>query len=364
MSLNFPKTILIVCEGQENEPSYFRKIRDILISKDLDIVIDIRPRPIVKPKKKRFKARPGGRLREIQNADVLVPVCEIEEKYRAQPTRYVREAQIGLEEEIYDEVWAVFDKDGHARHQEAFELSEVLINQKKVNIGFNSISFEQWILLHFEYNTTPFQRSMCRTVISKDNKEYHFCGTTIHHSDCQGINCVCGRIVERSYLGYENSKKSFLFDDYFPNTNTAIINAIALRNSYSGTITPIYNLNPYTNIDRLVYKLLHLDSYDFNWFTFDIEQEHKRTRFSLTKNAQILTVNLINDSNLRQIYPVDTFVLFNINADIVSCGTRTMINPDDQADFTIDLLSFTQFQPVYIGFKINDEQFLVSELPI
>ena len=78
------------------------------------------------------------------------------EKYedvKAVPLRYVALAQmIEEEKEMYEELWAVFDKDDHSHHKEAYEKAKDEVNGKKVNIGFTSRSFEHWLLLHFEKN--------------------------------------------------------------------------------------------------------------------------------------------------------------------------------------------------------------------
>jgi hypothetical protein len=107
-----------------------------------------------------------------------------------------------LEDGTYSEVWAVFDKDGHPNHEEAFNLASTDIAGKKVNIAFTSIAFEYWILLHFESNDTAFVKSMCR-----QGKEYYYCGLESHADDCIGAKCVCGRIVTTGYLTYKERQK-------------------------------------------------------------------------------------------------------------------------------------------------------------
>jgi YHS domain-containing protein len=184
MTRQFNKTILIVCEGEGSEPSYFYYIKGILLKENLDISITIKPKPKEEEKQdeETFTLRDGGKRRSLRKPIKELVLVDIEDEFKAQPTRYVREAQMGLEDGTYAEVWAVFDKDGHPNHEEAFELASTDIAGKKVNIAFTSIAFEYWILLHFESNHTAFVKSMCR-----QGKEYYYCGLKSHKDDCHRV---------------------------------------------------------------------------------------------------------------------------------------------------------------------------------
>jgi hypothetical protein len=234
-----------------------------------------------------------------------------------------------LEDNTYDEVWAIFDKDGHPKHQEAFELSDEIIGGKKVNIAFNSIAFEYWILLHFESNSTPFLKSMCRQA-----KEPLNCGSNKHHNDCQGASCVCGRIVNQTFLDYEAGKKSFDFKKFHPNVNSAIERAILLRKSYIGNTNPIYKLNPYTNTDRLVYKLLHLDKFDLFWFQFNEIQSQDSLAITFNYQNQIVDIMVNKVGNATIIITPDLICLFDIDGNKLDKGQRNVMTADT---FTISI---------------------------
>jgi hypothetical protein len=358
MSKQYHKTILIVCEGEGTEPDYFKEIRDILLLNEVDVAIEIKPRPKEKFKKEKFKLRKGAVKREIRKPEIVLPISEIEDKYIAQPTRYVREAQIGLEDNTYDEVWAIFDKDGHPKHKEAFELADVNVGGKKVNIAFNSIAFEYWILLHFESNSTAFIKSMCR-----EAKEPFNCGSNNHQNDCQGANCVCGRIVTQNFLDYEAGKKSFNFKKFHPNVNRAIERAILLRKSYIGNTNPIYKLNPYTDTDRLVYKLLHLDKFDLFWFQFNEIQSQDSLAIAFNYQNQIVDIVVNKVGNTTIILTTDLFCLFDINGNKLDSGQREVMT-GDVFTFSIDLNAIQNFNPLFIGIRKNDQEYLITELPI
>jgi hypothetical protein len=358
MSKKYHKTILIVCEGEGTEPDYFKEIRDILLQNEVDVAIDIKPRPKEKFKKEKFKLRKGAKKKEIQKPEIVLPICEIEDKYTAQPTRYVREAQMGLEDNTYDEVWAIFDKDGHPKHKEAFELAEEIIGDKKVNIAFNSIAFEYWILLHFENNQTAFIKSMCR-----EAKEPLNCGSNKHQNDCQGGSCVCGRIVTQTFLNYEDDKKSFDFKKYNPNVNDAIRRAILLRKSYISNTNPIYKLNPYTDTDRLVYKLLHLDKFDLFWFRFNEIQSHDSLAINFNYQNQIVDITINKVGHATTILTPDLFCLFDIDGNKFDIGQRIVMTGDPFV-FSINLSVIQSFTPLYIGIRKSEKEYYITELPI
>ena len=63
---------------------------------------------------------------------------------------------------VYDEVWVFFDKDGHPKAKEAFEMARITeIDGKKINIAFSSRCFEYYLLLHFERKHPEFHNPVC-----------------------------------------------------------------------------------------------------------------------------------------------------------------------------------------------------------
>lgn len=192
-------TIFIACEGKNTEPIYFEKI-----------------------------------MEEIEEQDVYALTIypdKSEETHISHALGLVQEARSRINE--FDEVWVVFDKNGYTKHKEAFDLANELINGKKVNIAFSSIAFEQWVLLHFIKSATPFAKS--------------------------------AHIVEELRAkGYfpEYEKKAYIDTYSFLKDKTlqAIENSAWLRHELekSGSLPTarIYELNPYTDVEVLVRRLL------------------------------------------------------------------------------------------------------------
>jgi len=355
------KTILIVCEGGGTESSYFESIRDNLIDQKIDVKITISPIPKNENLEKSYP-RKGAKKRTLKKIDIKAEIelrkYEIEKEYKAQPIRYVREAQMGLEDGSFEEVWAVYDKNGHPRHKEALELASREVMGKKVNIAFSSISFEYWILLHFEKCISPFTKSKCR-----EGDFFYECGTKVHAKDCMGESCVCGYLVSKQYISGSLKKKQFLLSE-LPSYSEAIRNAAYLRSHQLkiNSNQPIYEINPITTVDRLVFKLLNYPI-NYCWFELDADQKikHENILIFVQKFRDSISFVIKNINVQRFILNEGFFVLINPKGEIYSFGTREII--DNESKSLIVLFRDLQnFDPVYFGFKTGENEYHFSDL--
>ena len=103
-------SIYIVCEGTNTEPIYFKAIAE-------DVVKEYRV--TVYPSEDQIKASKKEGESIKTDAVNLVKIAK-------------REREINN----YDEVWAVFDKDGYTKHKEAFLYAK----KHGVNLAFSSIA--------------------------------------------------------------------------------------------------------------------------------------------------------------------------------------------------------------------------------
>jgi RloB-like protein len=107
---------LIVCEGEKTEPYYFKGFR--------------------------------------------VPKVVIEIKGAAgDPTRLVNSAKKLADEDEYDQIWCVFDRDEGAWTAQNF--NNALQNAKTYNfqVAYSNECFELWYILHFQFLNTGLPRS-------------------------------------------------------------------------------------------------------------------------------------------------------------------------------------------------------------
>lgn len=254
--------IVIVCEGTETEYDYFTGLKNYLGDSGKYYTIKIVPTKelegIQGGSRQRRNRKLNGDRDTLRYYEQVEESRDLYEKYHKQPTRYVRDAQLFLKDSVYTEAWAVFDNDDFPDLENAFRLASTDDN---LNIAYSSISFEEWLLHHFERNAKVFDRSDCKT----DNKSMD-CNKD---EGCRGEHCVAGRLRAQGYLpDYKKNNKDIkkkVREDFFIQTRNhleqARINAAWLRHLQDG---PIYERNPYTDVDRLVSRLLGLDK-EYVW---------------------------------------------------------------------------------------------------
>lgn len=143
----------------------------------------------------------------------------------------VKEAKNAKELPI-DKAWIVYDKDGYTKHAETFDMAKA----NGIKIAFSSISFEYWILLHFEYTNRPFEKSE----------------DIIHH------------LKKQNYIDYRKGSRC-VFTQTKEHLDTAKSNARRIReyqkkSNLSGV--GIFHYNPYTNIDKLIDEIEELKEKD------------------------------------------------------------------------------------------------------
>lgn len=294
--------IVIVCEGTETEYDYFTGLKNYLGDSGkyytIKIVPTKDPEGIQGGNRQRKNRKLNGDRDTLRYYEQVEESRELYDKYHKQPTRYVREAQLFLKDNIYTEAWAVFDNDDFPDLENAFKLAST---DDKLNIAYSSISFEEWLLHHFERNAKVFDRSECKA----DDKSID-CNKD---KGCRGEHCIAGRLRAQGYLpdykknNKEDKKKDR--EDFFIQTRShleqARINAAWLRHLQDG---PIYERNPYTDVDRLVSRLLGLDKeyvwvrlgeeFKYNGATILVEKENDEVRIRSKNFCVIGKENMIN----------------------------------------------------------------------
>jgi hypothetical protein len=190
--------VLIVCEGGNTEPNYFRELRDAfrLNTANIEIVGE----------------ECGSAPRNVVSFAI--------EKYK--------------QEKEYDRVYCVFDKDRHPTYNEALDrVHNARLGRGHTIHAITSVPcFEIWLLLHFHYTTRGFG--------------IRGAGTSI-----------CDEVIEqlqRDLPGYTKGMQG-LFRRLQGGLDQAIQNAARLKahNLSAGTD------NPSTEVDRLVEYLRDLN---------------------------------------------------------------------------------------------------------
>lgn len=226
-----PKAIFIACEGRSTEKNYFQMIGE-LFGDELNYTLTVYP-------------------------------DENEAKPKSDPLGLINEA-ISRKDEGFDEFWAVYDKDGYTKHEDSFKLAK----DNDINIAFSSIAFEEWVLMHFEHSSNKFDKSDCKN----EKEKYLECGTHKNVDDCSGARCVAGYMrMNKLFPEYSKSAYKSIYPFLKDKTETAITNSARLRFTMREEIKKekdqLFNINPYTDVDILVKRLI---GYDKNHHYFKV----------------------------------------------------------------------------------------------
>lgn len=195
----------------------------------------------------------------------------------------------------YDHKWVVIDRDGHANLGLAFDEAR----RNKVHIAFSHIAFEVWLLLHFERNATPFKRADCKDSTTK--RKSLLCGTANPYpGDCTGKTCVAGYLRTNQWLpdyGKDRRTARAVAEKILqePQLTLALQNAAWVRAQHQSIRqTHLWDLNPYTDVDRLVRFLLNTPE-EYHWGTLGKPfLLPKKFALTVTQNPGTLCVSYEN----------------------------------------------------------------------
>ncbi len=307
-------SILFVCEGTVTEPVYFQELEKYLNSNFANIYPDgikfiIYPFP---PEHKDVINNETLFTRKKQKLNFQVPSKEIngeiEEKYYAEPIRWVRLAQIIGQEGCYDEMWAIFDYDNRSEKllSDAFELAVNNAGEKKVKIAFSSYSFEYWILLHYQLYQLNLTKSECK---DSNGKEIGCCRIIGLENCCDGEICLGGYLRKNNFeAGYFNKTNNV---DYLKSLNknlkTAVYNALYIENLEKNIVLEPWQIKPFTSVHKIILSLtrnlnyIHWN-YNNNKITsayLDIEINFKSEKFTLHFKPNNKKTILIDSDNIN-----------------------------------------------------------------
>ena len=297
--------IRIVCEGDKTEPLFFTSLCNKYCT-DKD-ALDVRtiPQPDIPEEEESDNPSRGnykGKKRKTKNGEKPAEEAEIP---GVPPLKWVLYARQILSEGV-DESWAVYDKDKHPKHEEAWIEANKIIDGKKVNIAFSSRSFEYYLLLHFEYIYHCFNETECG---EKQNgkKRLFECGTGKYpDKDCDGKNCINGYARKRGY--WQETKSS---ESTFPLVEDKLIkgmvNACRLRaESDAKTQEPVYKRNPYTNVDMLVGRLIGKETIGYGQ-SFTCNEHGSNWSVKLHEDA----LNITNHKNGIELFGKGLFAIYD-----------------------------------------------------
>lgn len=329
-------TIYIACEGAVSEKEYFEAIRDE-VQELWDVYIDIYPK-------------------NAQSPNDAMSLVSLAQKKTAK----------------FKEVWAVFDKDGDVPTA-ALNEATIVKNGKIVNIGYSSIAFEHWVLLHFEKNNTAFLKSDCKEEATED---HFYCGRPgdDHPEDCRGLRCAANRVRE-NYISEYNKKGGFNLYSQIKHRNERVLeNAAWLRHRMGSDIEAVNNaeINPYTNLDILL-RRLHNNTEKIFWGNLNQTYSNGDIDISVSYTAPLIIITLINngvdrfflnhnekdyfflsndEGEIGELEFVDSEIINNTSTHAVKTAKTLSFFQNDTVVIRFNSIPSIQF-PLYLNFKQN-----------
>ncbi len=190
--------LLIVCEGKETEPNYFRGLREEeTVRQRFSVMVQ--------------EGKGGSCLAVVQQA--LAEQEKAAARWRA-----------------FDEVWCVFDVERIGQRHQVMKV-RTLAGQHGIRLALSNPSFECWLLAHFVKTSRPFADSA--KVIEALNKHWR-------------------TAFERDYE--KNDEQ--LYARLRGRTQTAIANARSVRKQDRAFSSEIVDCNSATAVYVLVERLL------------------------------------------------------------------------------------------------------------
>ena len=241
----------------------------------------------------------------------------------------------------YNEVWAVFDKDGYTKHEKAFSDAQ----KHGIKLAFSSIAFEHWILLHYEQNRTAFPKSQ----------------NVIDYLEQAGY-----------FPGYSKKAEISLYPILKNLTKTAIENAAWLRMEMTKDLAAydkrIYELNPYTTVDKLVMELLGFNPVTYGY----IKETFRISDFSITVNdvqrhcGITLSVCIVNHGKCSYVVNnlCDHFYLKDEDQNTFQLviDTPIIIEPSSTQDIALECEIFSATGKLKLHFSPKQKEILIIAL--
>lgn len=312
------RALLLICEGNRTEPIFFSNF----ISK-ADFAFDISPRPQLSQDDIKTRSNRGTNRRakrQLQGNDITEDVLIV----GAPPKSWIDAAEKKFD--TYEEIWCVFDKDGHPTCLEAFEKAEAIKQSGyNLNIAFSSISIEYYFLLHFEYIYKPFCKSECKA--SRKEKANCMLQDAVPGKSCLGDRCVNGYARSKGYWTDSKSNENIIFPILKDKLFIGIRNAELLRreSDHREGNKPCFDRNPYTTVDFLVARLLgyHILNHD------TITTKTGTATLSITKNGTSLT--LLNEGKAS--FMVNSHFIVSSNGS--PCVNRCILGPNETIELEL-----------------------------
>lgn len=347
-------SLYIVSEGEKTEVGFYSDLQQKLSENNIPPFQTIEVHKLPKPQA-HTDTLPDSELRAEGGRKLhgVIPTLPID---NYQPLNWIKIAYNKLG--AYDEAWVLFDNDhrntqGQPYIDKAIAEYQKLITGAKppinLHIAYSSLSFEYYLLLHFEHLYHSFDKTECYWIENNNHKYRNCCSHDSKNPPkegaCQGLLeqgcCINGYARLRNYW---NKSKTEGVLTKIPNIYTGIIHACRIRwqaiQSQRGT--SLGDMNPYLNTYQFTLRMMGLPLLEYDR---DITISTKAGGIIL--HLAVDKIHIFNQSNKSlllseqylPVYSADISDLFGM--DHVSNLTRCLIPSQQEAHIDISSLAGT-----------------------
>lgn len=187
------KRFLIVCEGEKTEVNYFKAFN---VSKKIEVMV---------------RGEGKNSVSLVEKAISIIDNLK--------------------EDDSFDEIWCVFDKDNCSKEQ--FNQADGLAKQNNIKIAYSNEAFEVWFILHFQYLDIATSRLDYQKILNTQMKK-------------------CGLLEGKEK--YEKNRED-MYEKLKPYQTLAITNAEKLIKDRDESKKHPFDANPSTTVHKLVEEL-------------------------------------------------------------------------------------------------------------
>ena len=188
------RCVLIVCEGAQTEPNYFRCLRAMwkLVPVEVEII-------------------EGKRCGSA-------PTCVVDHAIRLKRQR-LRDAATSHAALAFDEAWCVFDREG-PQSDHVFLAAVDKAKGNGISLAVSAPAFEYWFLCHFTETTRPFRNADELVGVLREHLPDYSKGRIAFERLRDQTGTACER-ASRLWLGLKDDANEF------PNPSTLVFKLVS-----------------------------------------------------------------------------------------------------------------------------------------
>lgn len=196
---NERKNFLIVCEGKETEPNYFKYFEKI------------------------GKNNQTAKIEIKALGAVGITVVKEAKKLKENYGDYAD-----------DEVWCVFDRDAKKENnnQQNFNEAIKLAIENKINLAVSNDAFELWYLLHYEYYESETHRSDYQKLLSARLAEKYEKNSINMYEKLKDKQSNAIKNAKKLWLNYDNPNQLDDLTKHNINPSTTVYQLVEKLNEY------------------------------------------------------------------------------------------------------------------------------------